>query len=623
MLLSERLAILLQSIHLDCSPGPAILHMNYTRKRALLACDFCRHRKRKCDGKKPCFTCRESNADCVYQELPSDRIEESGPAAVIDRLSRIEALLEQQSQQIYQLNVRSSQSPYPASQSDHQSEKQTEFLKWPTDVDPSLESSPFLIPKNHAAVATTLLAFPQVRDIIGEYPRDCFFQIEEKLPLPGLLDRIHDGPLTWPVLNPGMVDTLAASYFQYAHPHQPLFTPKTFRSWQTKLLEAQDVDGITNAICLCVYALGVLSSAQSCHQKAPETLGLEYFQPALKIIMREVLWGFRPSILTCQALLLAASYFAHLGRPLHSLRMGHFASRLINSILESRQNNLTYAEFDDTEVRVYWQCFMIECDGVTELDVPRSGIEPLADTMPLPQSLESDDRNHIYSIAEHAIRRLLNRILSALYSPDNTHRFAILTPDPVLIWQRLGLPKLLSLSAELNRQLEQWYRSIPEYLRFPKGTEPLNDRSRALRIRYYMARHLIYRPFLLQTISRRQGNRSPLHSPSLESDPFSLLAPVVMERCEACIDSCVSYLHNAVDMLDKRTPYLWILSQNCMAMLVTLWLAENSAPISHLIPAMRPIQNVVLDGLRRWAIDNSSFDTNVRIVEQLSFSDRS
>lgn len=243
--------------------------------------------------------------------------------------------------------------------------------------------------------------------------------------------------------------------------------------------------------------------------------------------------------------------------------------------------------------------------------------------MPLPQSLESDDRNHIYSIAEHAIRRLLNRILSALYHPDNTHRYAIPSPDPVLIWQRLGLPKLLSLSAELNRQLEQWYRSIPEYLRFPKGTDPLNDRSRALRIRYYMARHLIYRPFLLQTIFRHQGNRSPLHSSSLESDPFSLPAPVVMERCETCIDSCVSYLHNAVDMIDKRTPYLWTLSHNCMATLVILWLAENSTPLSHLIPAMRPIQNVVLDKLRQWAVENSSFDTNVRIVEQLLFSDRS
>ncbi|KAI0117783.1 hypothetical protein GGR51DRAFT_555067 [Nemania sp. FL0031] len=553
-----------------------------------------RHRKRKCDGKKPCFTCRESNADCVYQELPSDRIEESGPAAVIDRLSRIEALLEQQSQQIYQLNVRSSQSPYPTSQSDYVGEKQNDPVRAPADTDPSLESPPFLIPKNHVALATTLLAFPQVRDLIGEYPRDYFFQVEEKLPLPGLLDRVHDGPLVWPALDPRTMDTLAAAYFQFAHPHQPLFTQRMFRSWQNMLLEAQNLDGITTSICLAVYALGALLSAQTSHQKAPETLGLEYFQPSLKILIREMLWEFRPNILTCQALLLAASYFAHLGRPLDRATL-----RTPNS--------------------------MIPNDGIAELDASRSGIEPLGDSMPIPQSLESsDDRNHTYSIAEHAIRRLLNHILSTLYNPESTHRYSILSPDPVRVWQRLGLPKLLTLSAELNRQLEQWYRSIPEYLRFPKGTDHLtSDRSRVLRIRYYMARHLIHRPFLLQTVSRQQEARSPAQSSLQEADPFSLPVPVVMERCETCIDSCITYLHNAVDMIDKRSPYLWTFSQNCMASLMTLWLAENSAPINHLIPAIRPIQNIVLDRLRQWAVEDSSFDAAVRIVEQLTFSDHS
>ncbi|KAI0199234.1 hypothetical protein F4808DRAFT_433114 [Astrocystis sublimbata] len=600
--------------------------MNFTRKRALLACDFCRHRKRKCDGKKPCSTCRESSADCVYQELPSDRIEESGPGAVNERLSRIEALLEQQSQQLHLINVRSSQSPYPASQSDHQSEKQSELLRWPADVDPASKTTEFLIPRNHAALATTILAFPQVRDIMGEYAHDYFLRVEENLPLPGLLDRIHDGPLTWPVLDPGTVNTLAASYFQYVHPHQPLFAPGSFRSWQTKLVEFQHPDGITNAICLCVYALGALSSPQSTHQKAPETLGLEYFQPALKIIMREVVWGFRPSILTCQALLLAASYFAHLGRPLHSSRMCHFASQLVLGILESRQgrqNSLAYPELDDTEVRVCWQCFMIECDAVTELDIARSGIEPLADTILLPQSLESDDKNHIYFIAEHAIRKRLNRILSELYSPDNAQQYATLAPDAVLIWQRQGLPRLLKISAELNIQLEQWYRSIPEHCKFPAATNVLDDRSRVLRIRYHMARHLIFRPFLLQAVATQRKSRSPLGLSPQESDPFSFPSTVIMERCEYCVTSSLSYLYDAVEMLNRRTPYLWTLSHNCMVMLVILWLAENSPGTSHLIPAMRPIQSVVLERLHRWAFKDSSLDASIRIVEQLVFSDQS
>lgn len=244
--------------------------------------------------------------------------------------------------------------------------------------------------------------------------------------------------------------------------------------------------------------------------------------------------------------------------------------------------------------------------------------------MPLPQSLESsDDRNHIHAIAEHALRRLLNRILSALYNPDSTHRYSLLPPDPVRIWQRMGLPKLLSLSAELNRQLEQWYRSIPEYLRFPKGIDPLpNDRSRVLRIRYYMARQLIYRPFLLQAVARHQDSRSSPLSPLPESDPSNLPVPVALERCETCIDSCVKYLQNVVDMIDKRSPYLWTFAQNCMATLVILWLADSSARLSHLVPAVQPIQNAVLDRLRQWAVENSSFESEVRIIEGLIFSDR-
>jgi hypothetical protein len=57
-----------------------------------------------------------------------------------------------------------------------------------------------------------------------------------------------------------------------------------------------------------------------------------------------------------------------------------------------------------------------ESDRVAELDVPRSGIEPLVDNMPLPSSLDPDDGDDtIYFMAEIVARRLLNRIHSSLY----------------------------------------------------------------------------------------------------------------------------------------------------------------------------------------------------------------
>ncbi|OTA63656.1 hypothetical protein K449DRAFT_464301 [Hypoxylon sp. EC38] len=601
--------------------------MNYTRKRALLACDFCRHRKRRCDGKKPCSTCRDSNADCVYKELPFDRVEDASPTAVIDRLARIESLLEHQSQQINQLSTRSSPISYPTSQADYFSpfQQQSEFLpSTSAGIDPHLDSPQFLIPKNHATLSSTLLSLPMVRDLLGEYPRDYFFGIEEKLPLPGLLGKLYDSPLVWPSIDINTLDALFENYFQNVHPHHPLFTPNMFKSWQAQLIQEKDMEEIGTAICFCVYALGTVCSDNGGDYESDEALGLQFFQPALRIMLHKLVWEFRPSISLCQALLLAASYFAHLGRPLHSWKMAQFASRIFLGLLESRNPSLSSAEFEEVELRTFWQCFTVECDRIAELDIPRSGIEPLGDRMRLPHSTDpADNENTIYFIAEHAIRRLLNRIHNSLYGPEvvQTSPNPVLSTGPNQAWQSLGLQKLLALSAELNRQLEEWYFSIPDYLRPVKGTLPLpNDRARVLRLRYYAARHIIHRPFLLQMVSRQLEGQSPSSSSVLSPDPYSE-SPVVLEKCETCIDSCVTYLYNAVDMIDKRSPYLWTFSQSCMACLIMLWMADNTPALHHCVPHMQSIQSIVLARLGKWAIKDSTFAAEVHIIEQLTFSD--
>ncbi|KAI1386410.1 uncharacterized protein F4822DRAFT_315724 [Hypoxylon trugodes] len=601
--------------------------MNYTRKRALLACDFCRHRKRRCDGKKPCSTCRDSNADCVYKELPFERVEDSSPTAVIDRLTRIESLLEHQSQQINQLSTRSSPISYSASQADYfpTYQQSSEYLpSTSAGIDPQLDSPQFLIPKNHATLPSTLLSLPGVRDILGEYPRDYFFEIEEKLPLPGLLGRLYDSPLVWPSLDLKCLDTLAENYFRNVHPHHPLFTPNMFKAWQARLIEEKDMEEIGTSICFCVYALGTICSDEDGTYENDEALGLHFFQPALRIMLHKLVWEFRPSICLCQALLLAASYFAHMGRPLHSWKMAQFSARIFLNLVENRKHNLSSAEFEEAELRTFWQCFTVECDRIAELDVHRSGIEPLGDRMRLPHSTDpSDNENTICFIAEHAIRRLLNRIHNSLYGPEISQKSPNIAfpTGPNQAWQSLHIQKLLSLSSELNRQLEEWYFSIPDYLRPSKGTLPLpNDRSRVLRLRYYAARHIIHRPFLLQMVSRQHEDQSPMSSSVMSPDPYTE-SPVVLEKCEACIDSCVTYLYNAIEMIGKRSPYLWTFSQSCMACLIMLWVAENTPALHHIVPHMQPLQAMVLTKLRKWAIKDSTFAAEVQIIEQLNFTD--
>lgn len=608
--------------------------MNYTRKRALLACDFCRHRKRKCDGAKPrCSTCEESNADCVYKELPSDRVEFAGPGAVMERLTRIEALLEEHSMRLNDIALgtqgsfrpsrRSTLPPLNVSPQMSASSPVSVSNASQGHLDAQLEQAQFLIPYGHTTSANALLSWPRLKSLAGDYPKDYFYNIEESLPLPPRLDLLYNSPDDWPALDPVLLDTLAQNYFSVAHATYPLFSPQTFRKWHSQLYENGPEETCETAICLCVYALGCLVSPDDAPvnpelQIEKDALGLQFFQPALQIILRRTMWGFQPTMENCQALLLGASYFAHLGRPLHSWKMVHYASDKLIFLLDKHKRAGLPPDYDDCCLRIFWSCFMIECDRAAELDVPRSGIEPLADKMPLPRTLNPTENDDIICfVAETAIRRLLNRIHSSLYSPDNSEVNPLAEDAPLL--NKISLNKLVALSCELNRQLEEWYDSLPERIRPPKGTDPVTgDRGKVLRIRYYAARHIIHRPFVLY-VALQQTTTSATSATSASSLPLPLfpMPRVLLEKCEICINSCQAYLYNVVEMLDKRSPYLWTFSQSCMACLLVLLISDSCPQLRCLMPNWELLRAMVLPKLRRWATPGSSFEAEAKILESL------
>jgi hypothetical protein len=50
------------------SPTPLPPETSFSNNRFPQACDYCRQLKAKCDETKPCKTCREKGAECVYRE---------------------------------------------------------------------------------------------------------------------------------------------------------------------------------------------------------------------------------------------------------------------------------------------------------------------------------------------------------------------------------------------------------------------------------------------------------------------------------------------------------------------------------------------------------------------------
>lgn len=280
------------------------------------------------------------------------RVEPSSPGAVVERLTRIEALLEEQSQRLDDL-VRG-----PQDTPGLWSPRATRSALLPLDVSHSPqiaaaspasvsnrsqdnvldtrqnEQAQFLIPYDHSTSANSLLAWPRVKALIGDYPEDYFFTLEQALPLPTCLEIPNDTTdrLSLPSLNPGVLDSLAQNYFSVVHPNFPLFTYHEFGGWHANLYKHGPGNTPETAICLCVYALGclVLPGEEQVDvevQAEKDQLALQFFHPAIRIILRHTVWGFRPSMEICQALILASSYFAHLGRPLHSWKMAVYASQ--------------------------------------------------------------------------------------------------------------------------------------------------------------------------------------------------------------------------------------------------------------------------------------------------------
>lgn len=313
------------------------------------------------------------------------------------------------------------------------------------------------------------------------------------------------------------------------------------------------------------------------------------FAQAIRLINDQLCLSFTPNIELCQALILAASYLAYVARPLHSWRYAQSAFSAFQQIQgESSVGSTWY--YDDAMRRIYWSCFLLECDRAAELDLPRSGIETMADSVPLPSILAQDDYVTTAFLAEISIRRLLNRIHSSLYSRQQG-------------LQSVGIFQLQKVATELDRQLSNWYESIPDAVRPALGTEALpNDRQRVLRIRFYAALHIIHRPSLLCIAENPETNFSG--TPTLES-------------AERCVEACRIYLINSTEMIARTTPYVWTFSASSLGALFILSVARTVPSLRSRVADLPRLQTRFLDGVSPSSTAGSSLEAMMNMMETI------
>lgn len=185
----------------------------------------------------------------------------------------------------------------------------------------------FLLPFGHSATLLHLLSLPPLRAVVGDFAKSYFLDLEENAGLSHLLNLLQPGRTDWPSFEPDQLRAFADAYFSEVSAHIPLLTKAYYNGLQDRFFQNGPALDIETAICLCVWSLGCIASSPVTAvtlegtNDPVDSLGAQYFAAALRIIVPKALLQLTPSIQICQALLLAASYFSYLGRPLHGWKL--------------------------------------------------------------------------------------------------------------------------------------------------------------------------------------------------------------------------------------------------------------------------------------------------------------
>ncbi|SCV51605.1 uncharacterized protein FFB14_12074 [Fusarium fujikuroi] len=592
--------------------------MSFNRQRVALACTYCRHRKRRCDATKPrCNNCTRSGADCHYDDGPSQRIDTSGGTKeIISRLKDIKNMLAEQQQHLTALSSPNHSQPsshvhlsqgaaldtnggstisasaHETNAADDESPQFSSNLREPLDV----ASEPMNIPAEHKTSSSYLLGLPAVKMLVGEYPTNLFFLLESQSSLPPELSpEQSQNPLPPFQIERSVLDHLVATFFSSVHVSHPVLDQAEFTGIYERFLDKGADSSTESALCMTVFALGAVSSqpiGSWNSQTSPS--GTEYIKYALPTLMLRSLWLFSFDLTLAQALVLASVYFAYIVRPLHSWRLIYLATNLLQLKLSSLDCQKQTLNTEVDILRLFWSCFIIECDRLAELELPRSSLQQLTDDANLPRCGNLDDLHMTAYLAEISIRRLLNRIHNSLYprTPNSLTKSlsstSLMTPEEFSIDE---LNSITSVCEELHSQLDLWHAAIPEQFRPPLSFEEIdNDRICILRIRYYAAKHIIYRPFVLHVTTHTNSH----------------VSSAIVEKAGICIESCSLYLYHTSKILRAQSQYTWTFALSSLGAVIILTLSWLNPELRHFVPDVESLQTLAIDNLSQWNISSIS-----------------
>ena len=306
------------------------------------------------------------------------------------RLAQLEAMFDQQHQQFrYQANqLQSLQQQifgYPTHGTSLASMERT-IIKSPTslksfgnslppstsgDTGDMIEGMQFIIPHEHTTSTNWLLSLPKIQELVGPYPAAYFHQIEKKNPLPPELSYSNRAFANVFNIPEEERSELIDRYFTIANDFYPVMDRQAYdaRARDPSVIK----DDLDPALDLLMCAIALLTYSDSVQKPNSESTALQYFASAMHIVNDRVAWSFEYTVRLAQALVLAASFLAHMGRPLHSWKHAQTAFSILKRTLPKDIDARLAAALTDDGARsalqqsitqeqrtIYWTCFLIE-----------------------------------------------------------------------------------------------------------------------------------------------------------------------------------------------------------------------------------------------------------------------
>ncbi|KAL4914363.1 hypothetical protein BDW62DRAFT_204630 [Aspergillus aurantiobrunneus] len=568
------------------------------RKRTSHACDSCRHRKVRCDGRQPCATCSATGEDCLYG---AEAIPKSKSDLILDVVLRSENMLHEMSGNLQALSGSSSPvDPRIAS-------SPLAFFSPPTvDSTHRPVSSPdqisnAILSQFHSSTTESILAWPLFKDVhaLRQNYQGSVFHLESRRPA-----FKHRSSGVLPYVSKSEIDSILQS-FDNVNFWYPTLSREKRTEVEVQILSNSLDEGPGSCLAVLVMALGcaskligsvaadnTLEPADLEEQHRWQLMSSLYFDLAFKKIH---LAQAECTTEAVQCLFFTALFFAFLQRPIQAwsfISAAAIKCRLLLSYPESE----SAAEHPECLCRIFWSCYILErlvlgplpytselsnSDYLAELSaLPQTGIADIESSIPLPgeyhthPSPATEEQSSLYFLACISMRRLLNRVHDLLYARNNG-----VASD---IYQ------FPSVVAELDHQLTKWKDLLPPPFHFTADREPVKCvEAGFLRQRYLACKSVIYRPYLTWALSLTTRGEQ--------------VSPAVYEGCKTCLGACCLHAQNLHGFPQTIMVDTWICSLSMAAVMLIAIAAARESSLRGCLPSdVTEIGRHLTTNLTRW-----------------------